>query len=99
MIFLNRSAPASPNHIGISGLSTPDSLSREGSPTQDNSRSVDGSESQVTMPAPHLSLPTLAQKMAPGVIPTDIRFSQSAPGSPSGENFTMDGSCSFCIQC
>ncbi|XP_042241569.1 forkhead box protein K2-like isoform X2 [Homarus americanus] len=28
----NRSAPASPSHIGISGLVTPESLSREGSP-------------------------------------------------------------------
>lgn len=28
-----RSAPTSPSHIGMSGLVTPDSLSREGSPT------------------------------------------------------------------
>lgn len=28
----SRSAPASPSHIGMSGLVTPESLSREGSP-------------------------------------------------------------------
>jgi hypothetical protein len=30
-----RSAPASPSHVGMSGLMTPESLSREGSPTPD----------------------------------------------------------------
>eukprot|EP00095_Tigriopus_kingsejongensis_P006136 maker-scaffold98_size375582-snap-gene-2.43 protein:Tk06136 transcript:maker-scaffold98_size375582-snap-gene-2.43-mRNA-1 annotation:"forkhead box protein k2" len=29
----SRSAPSSPNHVGMSGLMTPESLSREGSPT------------------------------------------------------------------
>ncbi len=28
----SRSAPTSPNHVGMSGLMTPESLSREGSP-------------------------------------------------------------------
>ncbi|XP_069683150.1 forkhead box protein K1 isoform X1 [Periplaneta americana] len=31
----SRSAPASPSHVGMSGLMTPESLSREGSPTPD----------------------------------------------------------------
>uniref|UniRef100_A0A0A9YS19 Forkhead box protein K1 n=1 Tax=Lygus hesperus TaxID=30085 RepID=A0A0A9YS19_LYGHE len=31
----SRSAPASPSHVGVSGLMTPESLSREGSPTLD----------------------------------------------------------------
>lgn len=30
--MVNRSAPASPSHVGISGLMTPESLSREASP-------------------------------------------------------------------
>ncbi|BES99120.1 forkhead [Nesidiocoris tenuis] len=33
----SRSAPASPSHVGVSGLMTPESLSREGSPTLDQS--------------------------------------------------------------
>ncbi|PSN48407.1 hypothetical protein C0J52_12087 [Blattella germanica] len=32
----SRSAPASPSHVGMSGLMTPESLSREGSPTPDS---------------------------------------------------------------
>ncbi|XP_054282865.1 forkhead box protein K1 isoform X2 [Macrosteles quadrilineatus] len=32
----SRSAPASPSHLGMSGLMTPESLSREGSPTPDS---------------------------------------------------------------
>ncbi|XP_019771496.1 forkhead box protein K1 isoform X2 [Dendroctonus ponderosae] len=32
----SRSAPASPSHLGISDVMTPDSLSREGSPTMDH---------------------------------------------------------------
>ena len=31
-LFYSRSAPSSPNQVGISGLMTPESLSREGSP-------------------------------------------------------------------
>lgn len=32
-VILVRSAPSSPNHVSMSGLMTPESLSREGSPT------------------------------------------------------------------
>ena len=32
LFFYSRSAPSSPNQVGISGLMTPESLSREGSP-------------------------------------------------------------------
>lgn len=36
ILVLCRSAPASPSHVGMSGLMTPESLSREGSPTPDS---------------------------------------------------------------
>lgn len=35
IFLIFRSAPASPSHLGMSGLVTPDSLSREGSPIPD----------------------------------------------------------------
>lgn len=41
-----RSAPASPSHVGMSGLMTPESLSREGSPTESASGSPAGLNSQ-----------------------------------------------------
>lgn len=41
-----RSAPASPSHVGMSGLMTPESLSREGSPTESASDSPAGLNSQ-----------------------------------------------------
>ncbi|CAG7677711.1 unnamed protein product [Allacma fusca] len=65
-----RSAPASPTHMG--GLATPDSLSREGSPTGDYSDGV-GQSSQNTSVSlhPHHLLSHNGAKV-----------SQSAPGSP-----------------
>lgn len=37
MIFIGyRSAPASPSHVGMSGLMTPECLSRESSPIPEN---------------------------------------------------------------
>ncbi|XP_014293013.1 forkhead box protein K1 isoform X1 [Halyomorpha halys] len=42
----SRSAPASPSHVGMSGLMTPESLSREGSPTESASGSPAGLNSQ-----------------------------------------------------
>ncbi|XP_014248685.1 forkhead box protein K1 isoform X2 [Cimex lectularius] len=42
----SRSAPASPSHVGMSGLMTPESLSREGSPTLETSAGSPGLNSQ-----------------------------------------------------
>ena len=72
-LSIPRSAPASPSHIGISGTMTPDNLSRESSPVPEGNE-VDH---QPAMPQP--MVPKLAQ------IHHDIRYSQSAPGSPSGK--------------
>ena len=44
--FVFRSAPASPSHVGMSGLMTPERLSREGSPTIDTSANSPGVTSQ-----------------------------------------------------
>ncbi|RWS31695.1 forkhead box protein K1-like protein [Leptotrombidium deliense] len=68
----SRSAPASPNHLGggiMSGLVTPESLSREPSPSPD----VEGEGGQMMGP-PAASFLT---------VPTDFKMtSKSAPGSP-----------------
>ncbi|KAM9716271.1 forkhead box protein K2 [Menidia menidia] len=72
----SRSAPASPNHTGAlsahsSGVQTPDSLSREGSPVP--------LEPEPTPPPPP---PTTVQpKLA---VIQEARFAQSSPGSPLG---------------
>ncbi|XP_066521136.1 forkhead box protein K2 [Hoplias malabaricus] len=70
----SRSAPASPNHTGVlsahsSGVQTPDSLSREGSPVPMDPE-----------PAP-ASTPTSAVQPKLAVI-QEARFAQNAPGSP-----------------
>nr|CAD7395723.1 unnamed protein product [Timema poppensis] len=58
----SRSAPASPSHVGMSGLMTPESLSREGSPTPDHYI-----ESSVVSPAVHgTHLEVKASQSAPG---------------------------------
>ncbi|XP_010890011.1 forkhead box protein K2 [Esox lucius] len=72
----SRSAPASPNHSGVlsahsSGVQTPDSLSREGSP-------VPMEPEPAPAPAP---LPATAVQPKLAVI-QEARFAQSAPGSP-----------------
>ncbi|KAL0993359.1 hypothetical protein UPYG_G00106640 [Umbra pygmaea] len=70
----SRSAPASPNHSGVlsahsSGVQTPDSLSREGSPVP-----------MEPEPAPAPPSATAVQpKLA---VIQEARFAQSAPGSP-----------------
>ncbi|XP_033826369.1 forkhead box protein K2-like [Periophthalmus magnuspinnatus] len=67
----SRSAPASPNHSGVlsahsSGVQTPDSLSREGSPVP--------LEVDTSVPAPSSNVqPKLIQ---------ETRFSHNTPGSP-----------------
>ncbi|XP_022236121.1 forkhead box protein K1-like [Limulus polyphemus] len=68
----SRSAPASPSHSGFSGLTTPDSLSREPSPVPEGmAESTSESQTGVTI-------------VTPGSYFTshEIKTSQSAPGSP-----------------
>ncbi|XP_017274927.1 forkhead box protein K2-like isoform X1 [Kryptolebias marmoratus] len=72
----SRSAPASPNHSGIlsahsSGVQTPDSLSREGSP-------VPVEPDTSSAPAP-VSTATVQPKLA---VIQEARFAQNTPGSP-----------------
>lgn len=77
-----RSAPASPSHMNMTGTLTPDSFSREGSPVAD--QDSNDQPPQVTVVAPQ------AQFAPPSTIPHDIRYSQSAPGSPSGTTPTSN---------
>jgi len=72
-ISVIRSAPTSPSHM--SGGYTPDSLSREGSPTPDD----DGMQS---MTPPTVNTVHRTQAMLPPSA-ADLRISQSAPGSPA----------------
>lgn len=70
----SRSAPASPNHTGAlsahsSGVQTPDSLSREGSPVP-----MDPEPTPASAPAP-----TVQPKLA---VIQEACFAQNAPGSP-----------------
>lgn len=72
----SRSAPASPNHSGVlsahsSGVQTPDSLSREGSPVP---MELDTSSN----PAP-VSTTAVQPKLA---VIQEARFAQNTPGSP-----------------
>ncbi|XP_049600944.1 forkhead box protein K2 isoform X1 [Syngnathus scovelli] len=74
----SRSAPASPNHSGVlsahsSGMQTPDSLSREGSPVPmevDSSSVANAAPTAVVQP-----------KLA---VIQEARFAQNTPGSPVG---------------
>ncbi|XP_013881179.1 forkhead box protein K2 [Austrofundulus limnaeus] len=73
----SRSAPASPNHSGIlsahsSGVQTPDSLSREGSP-------VPVEPDSASAPAPAPPTTTVQPKLA---VIQEARFAQNTPGSP-----------------
>lgn len=66
----SRSAPSSPSHMV--GTMTPDSMSREGSPIPEVSSEMEvGGQTVVAQTA---VIPTLAE----------LRYSQSAPGSPAG---------------
>ncbi|XP_071752221.1 forkhead box protein K2 [Centroberyx gerrardi] len=72
----SRSAPASPNHSGVlsahsSGVQTPDSLSREGSP-------VPMELEAAPAPAPPTAM-TVQPKLA---VIQEARFAQNTPGSP-----------------
>ena len=72
---LYRSAPTSPSQMG--GMYTPDSLSREGSPTPENEDHVLHTQ-QLLNPAQHRPTPVLHPSAA------ELRISQSAPPSPAG---------------
>ncbi|KAG7506901.1 forkhead box protein K2-like [Solea senegalensis] len=72
----SRSAPASPNHTGAlsahsSGVQTPDSLSREGSPVH--------MDPEPTPPPAPVQTATVQPKLA---VIQEARFAQSSPGSP-----------------
>uniref|UniRef100_A0A3Q2D0A9 Forkhead box protein K2 n=1 Tax=Cyprinodon variegatus TaxID=28743 RepID=A0A3Q2D0A9_CYPVA len=69
----SRSAPASPNHMGVlsahsSGVQTPDSLSREGSPVPMEPEAPPAPPAQAVQP-----------KLA---VIQEARFTQNSPGSP-----------------
>lgn len=75
-LLFARSAPASPSHMA--GSFTPDSLSREGSPVPET-----GMETEVSQASTQVVLQQgQLQHAHPSL--ADLRFSQSAPGSPSG---------------
>ncbi|XP_041827888.1 forkhead box protein K2 [Melanotaenia boesemani] len=72
----SRSAPASPNHSGVlsahsSGIQTPDSLSREGSPVP--------LELETSSAPTPVSTTTVQPKLA---VIQEARFAQNTPGSP-----------------
>nr|XP_042907480.1 forkhead box protein K2 isoform X2 [Parasteatoda tepidariorum] len=73
----SRSAPASPSHSGISGLVTPDSLSREPSPTPE-SMVVDPSSDIIAQPTP-----AVITQPAYVALSHDIQIAHTTPGSPS----------------
>ena len=57
-----RSAPSSPNHVGMSGLMTPESLSREGSPAPSNEITLHAAPTEVVDGGPHIVGTTLEVK-------------------------------------
>ncbi|XP_046572872.1 forkhead box protein K2-like [Haliotis rubra] len=71
-----RSAPASPSHM--SGAFTPDSMSREGSPIPEAASETEVAQSSHLQPPHQLQQPNLQS------IAAELRFTQSAPGSPAG---------------
>lgn len=73
-MLCSRSAPASPNHTGAlsahsSGVQTPDSLSREGSPVP--------MEPEPTPPPAPAQTTTVQPKLA---VIQEARFAQNSPG-------------------
>ncbi|XP_027885220.1 forkhead box protein K2 [Xiphophorus couchianus] len=71
----SRSAPASPNHMGVlsahsSGVQTPDSLSREGSPVPMEAEAPPTAPTQTAAVQPKLA------------VIQEARFAQNSPGSP-----------------
>ena len=87
-IHYARSAPASPSHMA--GSFTPDCLSREGSPipeagveTEVSQASTATSQVSFMQQVQQVQQQQQQQQTQAGI--ADLRFSQSAPGSPSGE--------------
>lgn len=79
--YFSRSAPASPNHTGAlsahsSGVQTPDSLSREGSPVP--------MEPEPTPPPAPTQATTIQPKLA---VIQEARFAQNSPGKTLGLGF------------
>ena len=80
----SRSAPSSPNQVGMSGLMTPESLSREGSPgpesihlhaaPHNNGVTVMSSDSPAQVVASHMEVKT---NHFPGVNPVTLTGAQS----------------------
>ncbi|CAN9505014.1 unnamed protein product [Ophioblennius macclurei] len=76
----SRSAPASPNHSGVlsahsSGVQTPDSLSREGSPVPPELEAS-------SAPAPPTAAVVTAAAQPKLAVIQEARFAQNTPGSP-----------------
>lgn len=79
--YFSRSAPASPSHTGAlsahsSGVQTPDSLSREGSPVP--------MEPEPTPPPAPTQATTIQPKLA---VIQEARFAQNSPGKTLGLGF------------
>lgn len=92
----SRSAPASPSHVGSgSGLITPESLSREPSPTPDNFSEVPSSNNTSNNNAsssPVGSLNHTTNNINNGNAQVEVKTSQSAPGSPGHSGVSTFGS-------
>ncbi|XP_014235275.1 forkhead box protein K1 isoform X2 [Trichogramma pretiosum] len=100
----SRSAPASPSHAGISGIMTPDCLSREGSPGPESypdssvpspagqltSQSAPGSPGHPYVPPPPIHKPRLLQQVtaATNGINNDTHEKYSVPVNVSDERAT-----------
>lgn len=89
-LFLLRSAPASPNHSGVlsahsSGVQTPDSLSREGSPVplELETTSAPASTNTTTVVQPKLA------------VIQEARFAHNTPGE-AGNNLSFAAVSSLC---
>lgn len=78
----SRSAPSSPSQM--SGMFTPDSLSREGSPTPENEENVHHTQQLLNSVQQRP-----AQLLPPSA--TELRISQSAPPSSAGTNLQGSG--------
>lgn len=83
VLYFFRSAPASPSHTGAlsahsSGVQTPDSLSREGSPVP--------MEPEPTPPPAPTQATTIQPKLA---VIQEARFAQNSPGKTLGLGFYL----------
>ena len=81
--FLCSSAPASPTHMGLNGSCTPDSLSRESSPIPEGCHTNGNGIVEMQFSPQAFQPPPSLQKVVH--VSSDFRYSQSAPGSPSGK--------------